>query len=75
MQETKTYTVKPGHQIQIPARIAVKDWCRCLTNISSSTELDEFRLDVQDSPMDLKEKALALEWAEAWGKLLSEAGF
>ena len=75
MQETKTYTVKPGHQIQIPVRITVKDWCRCLTNISSSTELDEFRRDVQDSPMDLKEKALALEWAEAWGKLLSEAGF
>lgn len=75
MQETKTYTVKPGHQIQIPVRIAVKDWCRCLTNISSVEELNEFRLDVQDSPMDLKEKALALEWAGAWEKLLSEAGF
>jgi hypothetical protein len=73
MQETITYTVKPGHQIQIPVRIAVKDWCRCLVGLDSIEDLNNFRLDVQDSPMDLKEKALALEWAGAWEKELEEA--
>ena len=59
-------------EIVIPAQIAVKDWCKVLVNVSSSTELDEFILDVQDSPMDLKEKALALEWADVWKR---KAGF
>ena len=53
----------------IPDRILVKDWCKVLVKISSSTELDEFVLDVQDSPMDLTEKVLALEWAEAWKRM------
>ena len=49
---------------EVPKRIAIKDWYKYLVSVESEKELKDFLQDLQDSPMDLQKKALALEWVE-----------